>query len=65
MAGNRTGIPYKVSIETDNSSAYVTIQKEIEKLLDGNHVHEMVSNICRERGATSCKVTIEIFVPPA
>lgn len=59
------GIPYKVSIEIDNESAYAVIQKEIERLLDGNHVHEMVSDICRDRGATSCKVAIEIFVPPA
>jgi len=65
MAGNMAGIPYKVSIEIDNSSVKGVIQKEIIKLLDGNHVHKMISDICRDRGVTSCKVTIEIFVPPA
>ena len=35
MAGNMAGIPYKISIEIDNSSADEVIQKEIIKFLDG------------------------------
>ncbi len=37
MAGNMAVIPCKISIEIDNSSANEVIQKEIIKLLDGNH----------------------------
>jgi hypothetical protein len=55
-------IPYSVSIETDNEQAYVIMQKKIENLLDENHVHEMLSDICRNNGATKAKVTIQIFV---
>jgi hypothetical protein len=64
MAGNMAGIPYKISIEIDNSRANELIQTKIINLLDGNHVHKMVSDICRDHGVTSCKVAIEIFVPP-
>ena len=55
-------IPYKISIETDNEQAYVKMQKEIEHLLDGNHVKEMLNDICINNGATKAKVIIEIFV---
>lgn len=65
MTGNMAGIPYKISVEIDNSSANEVIQKEIIKLLNGNHVHKTISDICRDHGVTSCKVAIEIFVPPA
>lgn len=55
-------IPYAVNIETDNEQTYVIMQKEIEKLLDENHVHEKLNEICRNNGATKAKVTIQIFV---
>jgi hypothetical protein len=64
MVSNMAGIPYKVSIKAENDSAFAIIQMEIIRLLDDNHVHKMISDVCRDNGARNCKVTIEIFVPP-
>lgn len=54
-------IRYGVAVETDSGSAYVAIEKEIEKLLDRNNVAEAVDDICKRNGASGAKVTIQIF----
>ncbi len=58
------GIKYKVSIETDEGRNYAAIEKAIEGFLEGNHVHENISDICRANNIARCRAVIEINVPP-